>query len=122
MGLEEVAFLALFRLGIVRHRHRNRKSTLSHRPRLRSSSCAAMIGLMSSQGEELFSDDDGPAMEIHKSMTKTDLPNSDSDPEIFRKAKRKREASLPQKAEIEAKPDPFSRVGRPSAAPQTVQE
>lgn len=77
-----------------------------------------MIGLMSSQGEELFSDDDGPAMEIHKSMTKTDLPNSDSDPEIFRKAKRKREASLPQKAEIEAKPDPFSRVGRPSAAPQ----
>ena len=94
------------------------KKQALHRRRLRSSSRVAMMGLMSSQGEELFSDDDGPALEIHKSMTKTDLPNSDSDPEIFRKAKRKREASLAQKAETEAKQDPVPRVSRPSAAPQ----
>lgn len=80
-----------------------------------------MMGLMSSQDADLFSDDEGPALEINKGLTQRDLPDSDSDADMltsFRKAKQKGAQPISRKKEVadndDATPDPFLRMSQMS--------
>ncbi|CAL1156808.1 unnamed protein product, partial [Cladocopium goreaui] len=80
-----------------------------------------MMGLMSSQDAELFSDDEGPGLEINKGLTQRDLPDSDSDADMltnFRKAKQTKAQPISQKKEVadndDATRDPFLRMSQMS--------
>jgi len=80
-----------------------------------------MMGLMSSQDAELFSDDEGPGLEINKGLTQRDIPDSDSDADMltnFRKAKQTKAQPISQKKEVadndDATRDPFLRMSQMS--------